>query len=86
MGSPVTRRRFVQEAKTASALNHPNIVHIYDIATADTPLGAVGYIAMEYVAGEPLSDVIPRKGLPFAKALRIYGPAPDRPVVDPVGV
>lgn len=66
---PETRRRFVQEAKTASALNHPNIVHIYDIATADTPLGPVGYIAMEYIAGEPLSHVIPRKGLPFAKAL-----------------
>jgi serine/threonine protein kinase len=67
--NPETRRRFVQEARTASALNHPNLVHIYDIATAETPLGAVGYIAMEYIAGEPLSHVIPRKGLPFAKAL-----------------
>ena len=66
---PETQRRFVQEAKTASALNHPNIVHIYEIGTADTPLGPVRYIAMEYVAGEPLSHVIPRKGLPFAKAL-----------------
>src|SRR5207302_9717236 len=42
------KRRFVQEAKAASALNHPNIVHIYDIAEADvTP-----FIAMEYVVGK----------------------------------
>jgi len=40
-------RRFVQEGKAASALNHPNIIHIYDIAETD----AVPFIAMEYVAG-----------------------------------
>src|SRR5436190_5665082 len=42
------KQRFVQEAKTASALNHPNIVHVYDIDQQD----GVDYIAMEYVEGQ----------------------------------
>jgi eukaryotic-like serine/threonine-protein kinase len=50
------RRRFVQEAKSASALNHPNIIHIYDVSEADgTP-----FLAMEYVSGRTLAQVITR--------------------------
>ena len=48
------RKCFVQEAKAASALNHSNIITIYDIATAD----GVSYMAMEYVRGRTLLDVI----------------------------
>ena len=59
------RRRFVQEAKAASALNHPNIIHIYDIDEADGEL----YIAMEYVAGKTLDQAIARQGLPLQEAL-----------------
>jgi serine/threonine protein kinase len=47
------KRRFVQEAKAASALNHPNIVHIYDIADVD----GIQFIAMEYVAGKTLDQI-----------------------------
>jgi serine/threonine protein kinase len=47
---PDRKRRFVQEAKAASALNHPNIITIYDIDQSD----GVDYIAMEYVAGRTL--------------------------------
>jgi eukaryotic-like serine/threonine-protein kinase len=67
--NPDRRRRFVQEAKAASALNHPNIVHIYDIDEAEDVL----FIAMEYVAGKTLDQVIPRKGLPLGEALRYAG-------------
>src|ERR1700687_6992 len=58
VGDPERKRRVVQEAKAASALNHPNIVHIYDIGTAS----GVDFIAMEYVEGKTLDDVIGRKG------------------------
>ena len=59
------RRRFVQEAKAASALNHPNIVTVHDIDTAED----VTFIAMEYVAGKPLDEVLRRKGMRVGEAL-----------------
>jgi Tol biopolymer transport system component/tRNA A-37 threonylcarbamoyl transferase component Bud32 len=58
-------RRFVQEAKAASALNHPNIIHIYDVGeTAGVP-----FIAMEYVDGKTLGEVIGRNGLRLNEVL-----------------
>jgi eukaryotic-like serine/threonine-protein kinase len=60
------KRRFVQEAKAASALNHPNIVHIYDIDTT----GGVDFIAMEYVEGTTLEALIGRKGLAIPDVLK----------------
>jgi eukaryotic-like serine/threonine-protein kinase len=60
------KRRFVQEAKAASALNHPNIVHIYDIAEANE----IQFIAMEYVAGKTLDQLIGRKGLRLNEVLK----------------
>src|SRR3981081_81640 len=44
--------RFEQEARSASALNHPNIVTIYDVGQVDS----VSYIAMELVQGKTLRD------------------------------
>ncbi|MCL4522379.1 MAG: protein kinase [Acidobacteria bacterium] len=62
------RARLLNEARTASALNHPHICHIYEVGEAEG--GA--YIAMEYVAGKPLAQVIPQDGLPLEAVLR-YG-------------
>jgi serine/threonine protein kinase/Tol biopolymer transport system component len=59
------RRRFEQEARAASALDHPNIVSVYDI---DKVVG-FEFIAMEYVAGETLSRLIGPKGLSVDQAL-----------------
>src|SRR5438067_1705671 len=66
VADPERKRRFVQEAKAASALNHPNIVHMYGIDTAS----AVDFIAMEYVEGKTLHDVIARKGLKTGETLK----------------
>jgi serine/threonine protein kinase len=62
------KRRFTQEAKAASALNHPNIVIIHDI-TADQ---GVDFIAMEYVAGKTLEQLIGRHSLRLNDVLK-YG-------------
>src|SRR5262245_17726746 len=60
LGSPERKRRFVQEAKSASALNHPNIITVFDINND----GGTDYIAMEFVAGKPLDRLL--KQHPFS--------------------
>ncbi len=61
-----SKRRFVQEAKAASALNHPNIVTIYEIGTN----GEVDYIAMEFVSGKTLLECIYSGHLTLGDTLR----------------
>ncbi len=58
-------RRFVREARAASALNHPNIVTVYEIGSVD----AIDFIALEYVDGTPLNKVIAGRPLDPARAL-----------------
>ena len=64
------RARFAQEAKSASALSHRNIITIYDIDTAQVDGQAVDFIAMQFVAGKTLEQMIGRKGLRLTDALR----------------
>jgi serine/threonine protein kinase len=66
VADPERKRRFIQEAKAASALNHPNIITIYDIDQAE----GIDFIAMEYVDGRTLDDLIGRKGLRLGEALK----------------
>ena len=70
---PDRKRRFIQEAQAASALNHPDIVTIYQIGTD----GATDFIAMEFVAGRSLDQVLRGRPLPLADvvkfAIRIAG-------------
>jgi len=67
---PERKRRFAQETKAASALNHPNILHVYDIDAAGPEGRPVDFIAMEYVDGKTLEELIGRKGLPVRETLK----------------
>jgi serine/threonine protein kinase/tetratricopeptide (TPR) repeat protein len=67
LGDPARRRRFVQEAKAASSLNHPNIITIHDVASQDNTY----FIVMEYIDGRSLSDLIVAGGMPLEDVLNL---------------
>ncbi len=60
-------QRFVREAKAASALNHPNVAHIYEIGEAE----GVNFIAMEYVEGQTLAAKINGQPLEVGEIVEI---------------
>jgi eukaryotic-like serine/threonine-protein kinase len=65
---PEVARRFLRESKAAGNLSHANIATIYDVGEAD----GVPYIAMEYVEGRPLDEVLKEQGrLPCDRVLAI---------------
>jgi eukaryotic-like serine/threonine-protein kinase len=64
--SEESRKRFVHEARAASALNHPHIVTIYDIGQDK----GVDFIAMEYVTGPSLAQLLARNRLSVADGLK----------------
>src|SRR4030065_2911530 len=65
MADPDRKQRFVQEAKAASSLNHPNIIVVHDIASDQ----GHDFIVMEYVEGKTLDQLIGRKGMKLNDAL-----------------
>ena len=66
-GDPERLKRFEKEARSASALNHPNIVTIYEIGGE----GGVSYIAMERVEGSTLRELLTGGPLPTKKILSV---------------
>ena len=67
--APDRLRRFEQEARATSALNHPNILTIYDIGTASQDDGEVPYIVAELLEGEELRAQLSDGALPVRKVL-----------------
>jgi len=70
VADPERKKRFVQEARTASALNHPNIITIYEIDRAGPESASTDFIAMEYVQGQPLNRLIAGRGLQVRELLK----------------
>lgn len=58
---------FIREAKAASAIDHPNIVHVYEVNQSD----GINFIAMQYVEGETLGSKINGKPLEISEFLQI---------------
>ena len=68
VGSADHEQRFLQEARAAASLIHPNIVQVYDVGKIDS----IHYIAQEYVPGSNLHAYIQRRGaLPLAESISI---------------
>jgi len=65
--------RFEQEARSASALNHPNIVTIYELGQVDTTC----YIAMELVEGEALRELLQAGSISLPKVIEIAAQVAD---------
>ncbi|MGH9444048.1 MAG: protein kinase domain-containing protein, partial [Thermoanaerobaculia bacterium] len=65
--------RFEQEARAASALNHPNIVSVYDIGASDAGL----YVAMEFVDGRTLREILEAGRIPMSRIVEIAAQVAD---------
>ena len=73
VASAESLRRFEQEARAASALNHPNIVAIYDVGRVES----IAYIAMELVEGQTLRGLMAANPMQVKEALRIASKIAD---------
>ena len=65
--------RFEREAKTLAALDHPNIVTIHSVEEAE----GVRFLTMQLVEGQPLSELIPKGGMPLERIFNIAIPLAD---------
>src|ERR1700730_18693396 len=67
VSSPELKQRFDREARALSALNHPNICHLYDIGCQD----GTDYLVMELLEGETLVERLRKGPLPLIEALKL---------------
>jgi serine/threonine protein kinase len=67
-------RRFIQEGKAASAINHPNVCTIYDVGEGENRRP---FIAMEYIEGQTLSARIVRQPLKSEEIIEVAGQVAD---------
>src|SRR5258708_3238089 len=72
--TPARRDRFLQEARIASALNHPNIVALYDVGSEN----GADFLVMELVRGKTLDRLAGNRGLAMAEAIKNALPLADR--------
>src|SRR5262252_10182105 len=72
-GDAERRGRFEQEARSASALNHHNIVTVHDVGSADSTV----YIAMELVDGRTLREILAAGALPVRRLLDVASQMAD---------
>jgi eukaryotic-like serine/threonine-protein kinase len=65
--NPEIKQRFEREARAISALNHPNICHLYDIGSQD----GTDFLVMEFLEGETLADRLRKGAMPLGEILKI---------------
>ena len=65
LADPLLPKRLLREARTAAAVNHPNVATIYEVGEAD----GVWFFAMEYVEGRTLRSLLQERRLPLSDAM-----------------
>ena len=65
---PVAHKRFIREAKSAAAIDHPYICNIFEVGQTDD---GQDFIVMEYVQGQTLKDRLEKGKLPVKETLQI---------------
>jgi len=74
---PMRVRRFAQEARTASSLNHPHLVSIFDIGTQTVGGRELQFIAMEKIDGQTLRDTLAAGRMPLARGVELMAQIAD---------
>lgn len=74
---PDRLKRFIQEAKTAASLNHPNLVPVYEVGEGNVAGEVIHFIAMELVDGETLRERIANRPFDLRRTLQIMAQVAD---------